>query len=196
MEPIDSVPDLVRRWGDGDTVAAARLFDRYGQQLTRVAEQYLSRKLAGRVDGEDVVQSVFRTFFRRCTAGEFQIDSSGQLWHLLVKITVLKARAQGRYHSQQKRSVGAEAAPDDAALPEALARDPGPTEAAVLTDLIEAVMDGVPHLYCWVLEYRLRGWNPTEIAQELHISRNTVYRALDLLQQRLIACGEAGESEP
>ena len=46
------------------------------------------------MDADDIVQSVFRTFFRRAQAGEFRIDSSAQLWQLLVRITVLKAQHQ------------------------------------------------------------------------------------------------------
>ena len=68
----------------------------YAQRLSRLAEQFIARGLGGRIEGDDVVQSVFRTFFRRCAGGEFQIDSSAQLWQLLVKITMTKARAQGR----------------------------------------------------------------------------------------------------
>ena len=123
MDTSDAVPELLRRWREGDEAAAARLYGRYAQQLLRLAEQHLSRKLSGRVDGEDVVQSVFRTFFRRSAGGQFQIDSSAQIWKLLVRITVMKVRARGRYHSAQKRAVGAEmagrAAPDgDAWLPD------------------------------------------------------------------------------
>ena len=90
MDSSDAVPELVRHWRAGDETAAARLYGRYAQQLLRLAEQHLSRRLSGRVDEEDVVQSVFRTFFRRSGGGEFQIDSSAQIWKLLVKITVLK----------------------------------------------------------------------------------------------------------
>src|SRR5262245_16859408 len=90
MEETDPVADWIRRWSAGDQVAAGQLFDRYAARLTQIAGQHLSRKLAGREDGEDVVQSVFRTFFRRSTEGHFQIDSSAQLWRLLVKITLQK----------------------------------------------------------------------------------------------------------
>jgi hypothetical protein len=62
--------------------------------------------MAGRLDGEDVVQAVCRTFFRRSAAGEFRIDSSAQLRRLLVKITVLKARAWSRQHTAARRSSG------------------------------------------------------------------------------------------
>src|SRR4051812_6601332 len=124
------VADLLQRFQDGDQQAADQLFTHYARRLTRLAEQHLSRKLSGRMDGEDVVQSVFRTFFRRTAEGEFRIDSSAQLWRLLVKITLLKARAKGRYHTADKRDAGAEqAAGAEDWLPEAVAREPGPEEA-------------------------------------------------------------------
>ena len=75
----DPVRDLIRRLREGDPKGADELFAQYARRLTRVAEQHLTRKLAGRIDGEDVVQSVFRTFFRRSAEGEFRIDGSAQL---------------------------------------------------------------------------------------------------------------------
>src|SRR5207248_8616660 len=92
-----------------DPAAADQVFARYARRLVSIAQQHLARRVAARVDGEDVVQSVFRTFFRRAQAGEFRIDSSAQLWQLLVRITVLKARAKGRYHTAGKRDASAEA---------------------------------------------------------------------------------------
>ena len=82
-EPVST--SLVQRLREGDPRAADALFARYSRHLARAAEQHLARKLAGRVDGEDVVQSVFRTFFRRYQAGEFRIDTSAQLWRLLLR---------------------------------------------------------------------------------------------------------------
>src|SRR5262249_21500116 len=153
-------------------------------RLARVAQQQLGRKLAARVDGEDVVQSVFRTFFRRQACGEFQLDSTAQLWRLLVKITLLKARARGRHHSAACRAVAAETAADDWS-PDAVAHEPTPEEAATLNDLVEHVLDGLPPLYARILEMRLAGHSVTEMAPQLGLSRQTIYRALDLLQQRL-----------
>jgi RNA polymerase sigma factor (sigma-70 family) len=184
---VSPVADLLRRWNEGDEAAAAELFHRYAARLTRVADEHLSRRLAGRAEGEDVVQSVFRTFFRRSASGEFRIDSSAQIWQLLVKITLMKARGKARFHRAAKRSVDVEvgAAEQDAWLHEVLARDPDPAEAAELVDQLEELMRGLPPLYCRILDLRLQGHNPTEIAGELRVSRQTVYRALDLLQQRL-----------
>ena len=190
MDETDPVADWIRRWSAGDPRAAEQLFARYGERLTQVAEQHLSRKLAAREGGEDVVQSVFRTFFRRSAEGQFQIDTSAQLWRLLVQITVQKVRTRGRYHAAKKRSAAAEVRPEDESwVVEALDREPDPAAAAELVDLMEAMLQGVPPLYCRVLELRLQGMVPADVARELSISRNTVYRALELFKQRLTECG-------
>jgi RNA polymerase sigma-70 factor (ECF subfamily) len=182
-----STPELARQLQAGDAQAAQQVFYRYAQRLAHLAEKHLSRKLAGRLDGEDVVQSVFRTFFRRSAGGEFVIDSSAQLWRLLVKITLLKVQAKARQHRAAMRDVGVEAPAGQAWLLAAQARDPGPEEAAALVDQIEAIVRGLPASYAQILEMRLHGRPVAEIAEGLGLSRQSVYRALNLLQQRLAA---------
>lgn len=179
----DPAPDMIRPLLTGAPQEINELFAVYAQRLSRVAEQYLSNKLAARIDGEDVVQSAFRTFFRRSEAGEFQIDSSAQLWRLLVKITVLKARAKARHHTAGSRDVSAEKG-GDAWLTNIAAREPSLVEAAMLVDLIETLLQGLPPLFCDVLQLRLEGHGPTEIAARLKVSRMTVHRTLKLLQRR------------
>src|SRR5437588_6753986 len=98
MENADQPRDVVEQVQEGDPRGAEAVFHRYALRLAALAEGHLSRRLAGRVGGEDVVQSVFRTFFRRCARGEFRVDSPGQLWRLLVTLTLRKARAQARRH--------------------------------------------------------------------------------------------------
>jgi RNA polymerase sigma-70 factor (ECF subfamily) len=186
MGEADAVPGIVTRLIDGDPGGMDELFAQFAGRLTRVAEAHPSRKLTGRVDGEDVVQSVFRTFFRRSAAGEFHIDGSAQLWRLLVKITLRKARAKARHHTARRRDVRAEVAVDgEGWLAEAVAREPGPLEAAILVDQIETLLESLPPLSCFVLDLRLQGLGPSEIAPRLGVSRQTVYRTLALLQERL-----------
>lgn len=184
MGEDDPVPDALRRLRGGDPRAADELFALYAKRLTRVAQLHLGARLAGRLDGEDVVQSVFRTFFRRGAAGEFQIDSTADLWRLLATITLRKAAARSRHHTAGIRDVGAECA-GDSRLADVAARDPGPEEAAALADQVEALLHGLPPLYAQVLESRLQGCGATEAAGRLGISRQTVHRALRLLRERL-----------
>jgi RNA polymerase sigma factor (sigma-70 family) len=194
MDEAVAVAELVQRLRAGDGEAEALLFARYARRLTAEAEQHIGRKMAGRLDGADIVQSVFRTFFRRSAAGEFRIDSSAQLWRLLVKITVRKARALARYHSAKQRDARAELPDGGARLADVLTREPGPEEAAALVDEIDSLLRGLPPLYCQVLTLRLENHAVAEIAPRLGVSRQTVYRALELLQSRLTASAEADEA--
>ena len=185
MDPAIPTAELVMRLRGGDPQAAEEIFARYAQRLTSLAEQQLSRKLAARFDGADVVQSVFRTFFRRSARGEFRIDSSGELWRLLVQITLQKARAYGRHHTAGVRDVAAEAPGGAAFLIEAVAHEPGPEEAAALVDQIQELLRGLPDLYYDLLRLRLEGHSVSDTAARLGVSRRTVHRGLHLLRQRL-----------
>jgi len=179
-----STTDLVNRWRQGDEQAAEELFALYAQKLTFLAERHLSNRLAQRVEGEDIVQSVFRTFFSRSARGEFRIRNSVEIWRLLVTITLTKVREQARRHTSAKRDVNAEDQ-DEAWLSNAVASEPGPLEAAALLDQIEQLLKGLPEAYCEMLTLRLEGNSRNEIAEKLGVSRQTVYRVLNLMQQRL-----------
>jgi hypothetical protein len=58
-----------------------------------------------------------------------------------------------------------------------------------LVDQIEGLLRGLPDLYCQVLERRLQGQAVADIAAALAVSRQTVYRALELLQRRAALAG-------
>ncbi len=178
-------PELLQRLREGDSQAGEELFARYSRRLISLADRQLSQKLAPRLEGADVVQSAFRSFFRRDARGDFQIDASLDLWRLLVKITLTKARAKARHHTTEGRDVGAEMAQGDSAMADLLARSPGPAEAALLGDQIDALLDGLPEQYGSVLRLRLEGHSRIEVASRLGISRHTVRRVLQLLQDRL-----------
>jgi DNA-directed RNA polymerase specialized sigma24 family protein len=83
--------------------------------------------------------------------------------------------------------VTAEVADEDQAwLVTAASRGPGPEEAVTLADLVETLLRDLPPEYSRVLEMRLGGLGVSEIAPELGVPRQTVYRMLALLQDRLV----------
>ena len=65
------------------------------------------------VDAEEIVQSVFRTFFRRAAHGHYSVPDGEEMWKLLLVIALNKVRAAGAYHRAAKRdmrqTVGGEA---------------------------------------------------------------------------------------
>lgn len=84
----DNSNHLVARWQQGDQTAAAELFQRYASRLIALARSQLSVKLAQRVDPEDVVQSVYRSFFVDARNGRYDFQHGGDLWRLLVTMTL------------------------------------------------------------------------------------------------------------
>jgi RNA polymerase sigma factor (sigma-70 family) len=183
--------DLAKRLREGDSRAAEELLARFGERLVRLAERQLNERLGRRLDGQDVVQSALCSFFRREARGEFPIDNSSQLWRLLVRLTLTKAYAEARRHTAAKRDVAAEIPDGQALLSQTLDREPRPDEAAALLDQVDVLLRDLPELHGTVLRMRLEGHSVTELAAALRVSRQTVYRVLQLLQERLAEMASA-----
>ena len=96
--------------------AEVELDRRYRQRLCAMVEREMGRRLRGREDPADVVQSALRTFFRRLAADEFQIDHAGELWGLLKTITHRKLLKHAEYHDAGKRDPQKEAPPAEVEL--------------------------------------------------------------------------------
>ena len=73
----DSV-ELLDRFRDGDDEAAHELFNRYVDRLVALARTRLSAQMKRRVEPEEVVQSAYRSFFRKAGEGKFTLDKSGR----------------------------------------------------------------------------------------------------------------------
>lgn len=160
----------------------AAVFTEYAGRLAALAQKHLSAKLHSRVDGEDIAQSVFRTFIRRRRAGEFAIDSSTELWKLLARITVRKAQAKGRHHTAGMRDVGNEKNLEQTSM---AADAPTPEDAVLVDDEIQRILDGLPEQYATILGMLLEGESRANVAQHLNLSRMTIHRVIKVLKKRL-----------
>ncbi len=160
-----------------------QLFDEYSSRLIRLASAHIHPKLQQRFDGEDVVQSVFRTLFRRVDDGKLQIEGSQQLWKLLVTLTVRKTQSQARRHTAEKRDAGA----DEQLEPdlEGFDRQPLAEDALALWEELDLVLDGLPDRATEIVAMRLEGMHRTEIAKQLNLSRQSIHRILGLVEERL-----------
>ena len=162
------------------------VFERYSKQLADLAQRHLSTRLQRRMDGEDIAQSVLRTFFRRSELGEFRFDNSTDLWKLLVTITLKKVHNKARHHHAERRDLSREHESLDAAaeLP-VLARGPSPAEAAELLDQVDWMLEGMTDTHREIFFLIVQGYSRTEVAEKLNVSRMTVHRVLDLLRDKL-----------
>jgi RNA polymerase sigma factor (sigma-70 family) len=171
----------------GDPRAAKAIFDRYVERLTRLAQTRLSPKLASRTDPEDIMMSAWRSFFVGARAGRFSLQRSGDLWRLLVSITLHKLYRQARHHSAARRNVGAEQSLSSAENGWEIAdeREPTPDEAIALADEVEAIFNQLDPLERSVLEMRLQGEPLGEISRRTGRAERTVRRALGHIRQHL-----------
>src|SRR6266481_480616 len=190
--PSEQSVDLLRRIQVGENEAMAVVFERYMERLTRLARSRLAARLAARVDPEDIVMSAYRSFFVAARTGRFELHRGGDLWRLLVEMTLHKLYHQVEFHQAQRRSVdceqpllGAEFATGDDA-----GSVPLHEEAVAAADELEAILQKLPEQGRHALELRLQGYKHEEIAERLNCSGRTVGRLLN--EARRIMTARAG----
>ena len=178
----DSTAEIFERFREGDSQAADEIFARYVDRLTRLARTRLTPRLATRTDAEDIVMSAYRSFFIRTRNGQFTLQRSGDLWRLLVSITMNKLRRQVRNHTATKRSVAAEAS--DIQSDQLFDREPRPEEVVEVADQLEFLMAQLEPFARRVLELRLQEEDLATIALETGRSERTVRRTLADIREK------------
>jgi RNA polymerase sigma-70 factor (ECF subfamily) len=182
--------ELVQRARQGDATAEAALFERYVSRLLQLSQARISSKLGRRVDGEDIVQSVYRSFFVHLREGRFDFQASGDLWRLLAAMAIRKVNRQVQRHSAEKRAMRTEESvaerPDATRLsPEEIARDPPPEVVVELVDELEHLFSTRPPEHRRIVELRLQGHSIPEIARTVNCSERTVHRVLAECKKQL-----------
>ena len=192
--------------------AARVIVEHFADQLLAMVRQRLANRFAGRIDPEDVLQSVFRSFFR-CS---FSIADSRGLFSLLVQLCVNKTRETVRFHQREKRDVRRE---DVAYFPTSTTRlghpieklratseptnlptEQGPVESAIDDETLCLMAMGataeqaacffelvtaIPEELQPYLQLRIEGLTESEIAGRLGVTRRTVTRKLGRIYEHL-----------
>ena len=196
-QPLTETAQLFARCLAGDSLAETQLFERYVVRLTMLARSRLSQRLASRVDPEDIVLSAYRSFFLAARENRFDLRHSGDLWRLLVKITLAKVCDQAERHQAQRRDVAREQrANDDSENSQpwlvALSRDPSPEEVSQAIEMMEQLLAALPPLAGQIVQLRLQGYRQDEIAEQLDCAERTVRRWLERAGEWLTSA-QAGE---
>ena len=166
--------------------------DLFARRLIGLARTRLDDRVRGKVDAEDVLQSVFRSFFVRQAKGQFDLDDWDGLWSLLARITLrTRGRQMGRFHAE-RREVGREVTPtasdgESRCEEEVAACDPHPTpqQAAILTETLEQVMRGLEDQQRQMVVLRLQGYTVPEISRQIGRTERTVHRVLSRVRDTL-----------
>lgn len=177
---------LLARVRDGSQGAATTLHARYAQRLLALARAQCGGDLAARVDAEDIVQSVFGSFFRAAAQGYYDAPTGDEIWGLLLVIGLNKIRATGGHHRAAKRDVRRTVGVD-------AVEPPGTDEAAhtLLRLVVDEVIAGLPEGHRESVRLRLEGFEVAEIATRTGRSLRSTERVLQEFRARMAA--EYGE---
>lgn len=168
------------------------LVERYTERLLDLARRQLPVSVSRRLDPQDVVQSVYRSFFQRLREGRFSFEDSGDMWRLLAAMTFQKAREAGKFHHRQRRNARRDVSLADDSSP--ADPEPSPDDLAVLVECLDLLVARMPVKYREIAIHRLNGDSIEQIATKVGRSSRTVLRAMSEMERlatRWIAGSEA-----
>jgi len=183
VEPSDR--SLLKRLHQGSQDAATQLYLRYVHRLRALAEAQCSAELSRRVDAEDIVQSIFGSFFRGASKGYYEVPEGEELWKLFLVIALNKIRAKGNYHRAARRDIRLTVGGD---CFEHLPAPPSKTEEGDLAFLrltVSEALEQLPAQHKEMVTLRIEGHEVAEIARLTGRSQRTVERILQQARQRL-----------
>jgi RNA polymerase sigma-70 factor (ECF subfamily) len=180
--------DPLRQSKTPATQPAGEVFERFSRRLIALARTHVDARLHHRIDPEDVVQSVYKSFLLRYKDLPLDDETAGGLWSLLTLITLRKCADRVRYYRAECRDVARESAPQaDAAEPwrEAVGREPTPEEAAVLAETVESLLRDLTSQERPVVELSLQGYSTQEIGERLGRAERSVRRLRERVRRHL-----------
>lgn len=184
-EPEPTDRSLLARVRDGSQDAATLLYRRYAQRLRDLAKAQCSADLARVVEPDDIVQSVFGSFFRAASQGVYQLPAGEELWKLFLVIALNKIRARARYHGAARRDQTRTVAGTtfDLTLESVAGADFAAETLLQLT--VEEALDRLPPNHRQAIRLRIEGFDVAEIAQRIGRSLRSTERLLQESRQRL-----------
>jgi RNA polymerase sigma-70 factor (ECF subfamily) len=178
--------ELLERIRQGDSEAYEVMIREFGPRITREARVRLQNSPARDLcDSQDVVQSVWRSFYRRMTDGQFRVEKPEQLVALLVAMTRNKAIDQFRRSLLTPRK-----AATTSSRAARLVHDPNaatPDDQLAARELLDYYVERLSPENRAILERRVNGEAWGEIAASLGKKPDTVrkqfQRALQVIDK-------------
>lgn len=210
---MDQEDTSVTRWlgllKDGDQQAAQRIWDKYSNQLYRLAQRILQGIPDRVADPDQAIVDAFLSFLDLVRESNYkQLDDRNDVLQLLTMLTVRKTLNQRRYwkglrlglnqtvgESRLKSPNLAESNP--AGIDQAAIHEESPDLATILSDELEHLAKLLAshdppdkHRFQELLRLqwegfcrRPEGYTQDEIAKKMNVDRRTVQRKLKLIRQ-------------
>ena len=173
------------------------VWNRFGAKLISLARKNLDERLRQKEDPEDVVQSASKASIVARRMASSRLDGWGDLWAILVIITVRKCHNRGRRYQTEGRDVSRE---HRAVEPRHGGRSRDPRSRSHAARSRHAQRPGrAPDEHAprrakrEILSLALQGCTPSEIAPLVGRTRRTVNRLLARVKGRLIRLETLGD---
>ena len=178
---------LMRRFRSGEQDAASELYLRYAKRLQQLASRQTSNHLSLRVSSDEIVQSVFRTFFRRVSNGQYDAAAGEDLWRLFLVIALNKIRSAADFHRAQKRDVRRTKSYDSDLFKNfANSHNDDEVAFAVLKMTVDELLGELPDGHAEIIRLRIEGRTLPEIAEETGRAQRTTERVLQGFREKLM----------
>lgn len=184
--PVPSDRTLLRKFREGNQDAASEIYLRYAKRLQATARNQTAGDLAVRKGAEDIVQSVFRTFFRRVAVGQYDVADGEDLWKLFLVIGLNKIRSAAEFHHAQKRDVRKTRAVDSDLYRALTSRNSDEQIALVVLQMtIEDILGKIPEQNRELVRLRIEGHSVEEIAEQTGRALRSIERILQKFRKLL-----------
>lgn len=175
----------------GDSEAANRIWQHYFDRLVRSVRGRLYGQNRAVSDEEDIVLSVFDSFYLAAEKGRFpDLADRDDLWHLLLRMAARKV-VDKRRHDQRQRRGGdikihaLDPTGGDEGLIEAIGDEPSPEMVLMMAEAVEQIFS---HLGVGPLRdlagAKLEGYSNAELAKRFDCSERTIERRLHMIREK------------
>ena len=181
--------DLVKQ---GDSLAANQIWQHYFDRLVRSVRHKLLGQNRAVSDEEDIVLSVFDSFYVAVEKGRFpDLSDRYDLWRLLLRMSARKIVDKRRHDGRQRRGGNVKihsldpGKNDDDYVIEAIGNEPTPEMILMMQESIEQFFShlGVGHLRDLAGD-KLEGYTNAELAKRFDCSERTIERRLHLIREK------------
>ena len=183
----------------GDEDAATEVFRRFVHRLIALASRQFDSRSRSKEDPEDVVLSVYKSFFRRDVRSPFELSDWEGLWNILATITIRKCIDRHHFWKAARRDVTRETSPSDDSSDdewrEAIDRGPTPDQAMILTETLDRLFRRFDLEHREIAILFFDGYTAAEIGERCQCSERTVQRVVARFRQGLNEMDSEGRDE-
>lgn len=190
-----SKPTNVSQWIDlvkaGDSAAADQIWQHYFDKLVRRVRARLYGQNRAVSDEEDIVLSVFDSFYNAAEKGRFpDLSDRDDLWRLLLRMAARKVVDKRRHDQRQRRGGSTDVlslnqSDDESGVIEAIGNEPSPEMVLMMQESVDEIFShlGVGQL-TELAGAKLEGYSNAEIAERFGCSERTIERRLHLIREK------------